>query len=228
MKFVIAAVMALSLASPALAWNDNNSTNNNANYNGNANSNANNNYNGNANYNGNTNHNNSSAYSGSNSSANSNSNSNSYANQGQNQGQAQGMSNSYHSTTSPQAPAVSAGANSCAVGVGVGGMFNGPITLGANWNARNCQILREAEMLQRLGGNGVALKHMTHIPRVKRTLQAPAPAAVPEASIVAASQPSFCIVKNGQVNTLFRESDDESLKDQRRAACYEFAVQRSK
>lgn len=216
MKFVIAAVMALSLASPALAWNDNNSTNNNANanYNGNANNNANNNYNGNANYNGNTNHNNSSAYSGS--SANSNSNAHAHQNQGQNQ--AQGMSNSYHSTTSPQAPAVSAGANSCAVGVGVGGMFNGPITLGANWNARNCQILREAEALQRFGGNGLAINHMTHIPRVKRTLERAYAPTAPAA--VASSKPGFCSTNDkGQLVVRVPKGANEEVRATRIAAC---------
>lgn len=99
-------------------------------------------------------------------------------NQNQGQGQAQGIYNNQTYNEAVQAPSVSV-ANACGVGFsfGTSGTMSGvyiPISAGVTFESRTCVILREAVFFAEMGRKDLALSHMTHIRRVRKTVEASA------------------------------------------------------
>lgn len=109
-----------------------------------------------------------------------------HQNQGQNQGQSQGqnqgqgqianVSNAPVYNEAVTAPSMSV-ANACGVGFSFGssGTMSGvyvPVSAGVTFESRTCVILREAVFFAEMGRRDLALAHMTHIKRVKKTVQA--------------------------------------------------------
>lgn len=93
-----------------------------------------------------------------------------------NQGQAQGIYNNQTYNEAVQAPSVSV-ANACGVGFSFGssGTMSGvyiPISAGVTFESRTCVILREAVFFSEMGRQDLALSHMTHIARVRKTVEA--------------------------------------------------------
>lgn len=101
--------------------------------------------------------------------------------QAQQQGQAQGQGQIANVTNAPvyneavQAPSMSV-ANACGVGFsfGTSGTMSGvaiPVSAGVTFESRTCVVLREAVFFAEMGRRDLALAHMTHIKRVKKTVR---------------------------------------------------------
>lgn len=96
--------------------------------------------------------------------------------QGQMQGQVASVTNAPVYNEAVQAPSVSV-ANACGVGFsfGTSGTMSGvhiPVSAGVTFESRTCVILREAVFFADMGRRDLALAHMTHIRRVKKTVNA--------------------------------------------------------
>ena len=136
--------------------------------------------------------------------------------QGQLQGQAQNTSTSVNVEGSVSA---SVGGATCTNGISIGAPGVG--AFGITLSDRNCRIVAEAALIADLGYTGMAMSHLTNIPRVAATVRASQqPVASSSAPAPVAVAYRSCAMEGGQLVVRVARGADQALAARQCAALF--------